>query len=106
MTEESRGEVVEQLEGAVVRVPDHVVYRSFESETVLLNLRSGQYHGLNPTGGRMLEVLREAGTLAQAATILAAELEHPREAVLVDLLELCTRMLERGLIVVDEPGSS
>jgi hypothetical protein len=35
-------------------VPDGVVHRDFEAETLLLNLRSGTYHGLNVTGGRML----------------------------------------------------
>jgi hypothetical protein len=28
-----------------VRLPEHVVYRSFEAETVLLNLRTGEYYG-------------------------------------------------------------
>ena len=42
-----------------VRIPKHVVFRSFGSETVLLNLSTGQYHGLRGTGGRMLEVLAE-----------------------------------------------
>ena len=29
-----------------LRVPEHVVYRSFGEETVVVNLRSGKYHGL------------------------------------------------------------
>ena len=35
--------------------PQHVVYRSFPSETVVLNLQTGSYHGLNATAGRMLD---------------------------------------------------
>ena len=42
------------------RLPQHVVHRSFVAETVVLNLRTGKYHGLNPTAGRMLEALDAA----------------------------------------------
>ena len=35
-----------------LRVPDHVVYRSFPGETVALNLNTGRYHGLLHSGGR------------------------------------------------------
>ena len=39
-----------------IRLSDNVVYRSFGSETVLLNLDTGHYHGLRGAGGRMLEL--------------------------------------------------
>ena len=42
-----------------VTVPQHVVYRSFPTETVVLNLNTGKYHGLNATAGRMLDELEE-----------------------------------------------
>src|SRR4051794_41962271 len=45
--------------GSKATVPEHVVFRTFEAETLLLNLESGQYHGLNATGGRMLGLLKE-----------------------------------------------
>ena len=41
--------------------PSHVVYRTFVTETVALNIETGQYHGLNATAGRMLEVLERGG---------------------------------------------
>ena len=43
-------------------VPEHVVYREFVQETVILNLETGTYHGLNPSGGKMLETLGAAAT--------------------------------------------
>jgi hypothetical protein len=46
------------LLSASLRLPQHVVHRSFVAETVVLNLQTGKYHGLNPVGGRMLEVGR------------------------------------------------
>jgi coenzyme PQQ synthesis protein D (PqqD) len=82
------------------RIPDYVVHRRFAQETVVLNLRTGCYHGLNPTGGRMLEVLDSSPSVADAAELLALEFEQPLAAILEDIVELCTALLERALIEV------
>lgn len=37
------------------RVPRHVVYRDFVNETVVLNLETGTYHGLNRPNARCRE---------------------------------------------------
>jgi Coenzyme PQQ synthesis protein D (PqqD) len=84
-----------------VTVPQHVVYRSFPSETVVLNLETGKYHGLNSTAGRMLETLEKAATVRDAAIALAASYDHPEKSVELDLCDLCNALLERGLIEVD-----
>ena len=34
------------LNHAAIRLPDHVVFRRFPAETVLLNLQTGHYHGV------------------------------------------------------------
>jgi sigma54-dependent transcription regulator len=86
---------------ARVRVPGHVVHRSFPTETVVLNLETGIYHGLNPTAGRMLETLEQAETIGRAAALLAAEFGQPRSLVERDLCELCRALRERGLVAVD-----
>ena len=96
MKRATRAEVL----AAEVRVPTHVVYRAFPAETVVLNLETGQYHGLNPTGGRMLEALAEAGTIAQAAEQLETEFEVDRERLETDLLGLCRLLAQRDLIHV------
>ena len=58
-------------------VPDHVVYREFVNETVVLNLETGTYHGLNPSGGKMLETLGAAATVREAAVSLAEYFGRP-----------------------------
>ncbi len=84
-----------------VRRPEHVVYRSFAAETVVLNLDTGQYHGLNVTAGRMLEVLDEVGSVQEAATRIARDYGQPLTSVEEDLCALCASLAERGLIEVD-----
>jgi hypothetical protein len=84
-----------------VTVPAHVVYRSFPSETVALNLHTGTYHGLNATAGRMLEELTRAESIGQACELLAAEYAQPPEVVLRDMCELCGALAERDLLQLD-----
>jgi len=85
-------------------VPSTVVHRSFEAETVLLNLSTGTYHGLNPTGGRMFELLSETGSFDKTLETLIAEYEQPAEVLEPDLARLCADLQERGLIEVDAAG--
>ncbi len=89
-----------ELLGARVRLPQHVVHRSFVAETVVLNLRTGKYHGLNPTAGRMLEALSEASTAGDTVPELAREYGVESAKVEGDLLVLCQGLLERGLIEI------
>jgi hypothetical protein len=86
-----------------VGVPQHVVYRDFVSETVLLNINTGQYHGLNPTAGRMLTVLDGAESVDAAVNQLAAEFEQPLERIGDDVSELCEALLERSLLEIRDP---
>jgi hypothetical protein len=85
-----------------VNVPQHVVYRSFPSETVVLNLQTGKYHGLNATAGRMLDALERAVSVGDAVAALSEDYEQERELLEHDVCELCGLLLERGLIEVDD----
>jgi hypothetical protein len=88
-----------------VTVPQHVVYRSFPTETVVLNLQTGKYHGLNATAGRMLEELERAASVRDAAAVLAKSYKQPPGVIEQDLCALCRNLLERGLVEADvSPG--
>jgi hypothetical protein len=85
-----------------VKVPQHVVYRSFPSETVVLNLETGKYHGLNATAGKMLDALERATCVRDAAAALAESYGQAQSLIEQDLCELCQSLLERGLIETDD----
>jgi Coenzyme PQQ synthesis protein D (PqqD) len=85
------------------QTPQHVVYRPFVKETVVLNLQTGKYHGLNPTAGRMLEVLERSATVEAAARQLADEFGTPLDELQVDLCDFCRDLLDRGLIELRAP---
>lgn len=89
---------------AAVRVPDNVVYREFAHETVLLNLDTGQYHGVNRTGARMLEALQNADSVRAAVRELSEQFGEPAERIETDVSGFCRNLIERGLIAV-VPGA-
>jgi hypothetical protein len=91
------------LLAAAARVPNHVVFRSFAAETVVLNLETGKYHGLNPVGGRMLEAVSASDSLAAAARVLAEEYGEAVELIESDLCAFCAALAERGLIELVPP---
>jgi hypothetical protein len=87
-----------------VSVPEHVAHRSFQDQVVLLNLQTGQYHGLDPTGGRMLELLEETGSAHDVASRLAEEYGVPWERIAADVATFCAGLRERGLLELEETG--
>lgn len=89
------------LSALTIRIPDHVVRRAFVTETVVLNLQSGKYFGLNPTAGRMLDALEATASVPSAAEQVAEEYGRPVEEIHRDLNALCDELLARGLIEVE-----
>lgn len=91
----------EEILDGTATVPENVVYREFEAETLLLHLGTGRYHGLNPTGARLLELLRETGGDVRLAVARLAE-EHGVGAAAIEgeLAEFCAQLAERGLLEV------
>jgi Coenzyme PQQ synthesis protein D (PqqD) len=83
------------------RIPQHVVYRSLVSETVMLNVQTGKYYGLNQTAGRMLELLERGREFDAIVTQLATEFEAPEDTIRNDFLALCTDLAEKGLIEIE-----
>jgi hypothetical protein len=96
---------VHPLLGASIRVSGDVVFRDFPTETVVLNLQTGKYHGLNPTAGEMLTALDETGSVEAAAQVIADRHEVDLARVRQDICVLCEQLEERGVISI-EPGES
>ena len=84
-----------------LRIPAHVVHRPFASETVVVNLRTGRSHALDPTAGRMFELLGAGEARAEIVTRLADELARPVAVIEEELRRIADRLLERGLLELD-----
>jgi hypothetical protein len=94
----------DDLLDARMRLPQHVVHRSFVAETVVLNLKTGKYHGLNVTAGQMLDELEKGRTPREVAEAIAEEYGRDPGEVQADVLALCRGLLERQLIEIADVG--
>lgn len=86
-------------------VPHRVVHRVLASETVLLNIQTGHYYGMDETGGRFFEALRDADTVAAAVDTLVREFDAPVDQIRQDALRYCGELLHYGLIELQEAGA-
>ncbi|MEZ5577320.1 MAG: PqqD family protein [Candidatus Competibacteraceae bacterium] len=84
---------------ARLQIPEQVVTRQVGDETVLLNLESGTYFGLDPVGSRFLELLEAEGTLAAVLAKMLEEFDVTEAQLEADLLRLADEMLASGLLV-------
>jgi Coenzyme PQQ synthesis protein D (PqqD) len=100
MTQDTMTSTNASLLDSSITVPQHVVYRSFPNETVMLNLHTGKYHGLNATAGKILETLERTSCVRDAVRALVDTYGQPREVLERDICEFCQSLAERGLIEV------
>ena len=79
-------------------IPAQVMARQVGAETVILDLASGTYFGLDPVGARVWQLLGEGKTLAEICDTLLDEYEVSREALERDVLDLADTLLAQKLI--------
>ena len=81
-------------------VPDHVLVRHLESESVLLKLDTEKYFGLDSMGTRMLFLVTVSPSIEAAYGKLLEEFEVEPEILRGNLSDLVSRLVENGLLDV------
>ena len=84
-----------------VKVPDGVLISNLQDESVILNLDSERYFGLDDVGTRILSVLSTTGSLEAAYQQLLEEYEVDGDVLRRDMLMLVGQLVEHGLVKVD-----
>jgi hypothetical protein len=79
-------------------VPPQVMSRLVGDETVLLDLASGIYFGLDGVGKRIWELVAEGKTLGEIATVITAEYEVDDAQAKSDVVEFASDLVQRGLL--------
>ena len=79
-------------------VPGHVLVRHLDGESVLLNLETEKYFGLDSTGTRMWELVTSSPNIETAYGALAREFEVEPEVLRTHLAELVGQLVENGLL--------
>ena len=84
-----------------VRVPDDVLISNLQEESVILNLNSERYFGLDNVGTRMLSVLSASNSIEAAYEVLKGEYDVDAQVLRQDLTSLIENLVQQGLITVD-----
>jgi hypothetical protein len=84
-----------------VKIPDGVLISKLQEESVILNLDSERYYGLDDVGTRFLSVLTTSESIEAAYETLAKEYDVDAQALRQDLLELIENLSKQGLISVN-----
>ena len=79
--------------------PD-VLVQELEGEAVLLNVKNGQYYGLDTVGTRMWTVLTSSGSLQESCGTLLAEYDVDENRLKSDVGRLVENLVEHGLLEI------
>jgi len=82
-----------------VVVPDGVLISQLQEESVILNLESERYYGLDDVGTRFLSVLTSSESIEVAHQQLAAEYDVDPQELRQDLLALVEKLVDQGLLI-------
>ena len=83
-----------------VVVPSHVLVRFLDKESVLLNIETERYFGLDETGTRMWQLVTAAPSVEVAYQQLLDEYDVAPELLRDHLTDLLARLVENGLLQV------
>ena len=93
-----RSAMIAFSERAVVSA--NVLIRFLDQESVLLNLETERYFGLDAVGTRMWQVVTEASTVEAALARLVEEYDAPLDTLRTDLTNLLQHLVDNGLIAM------
>ncbi len=83
-----------------VKIPDDVLISHLQEESVILNLDSERYYGLDDVGTRILSVLTTSDSIEAAYELLLEEYEIDSAVLRQDLLALIESLAEQGIVEV------
>lgn len=83
-----------------VKVPEDVLISGLQGESVILNLNSERYFGLDEVGTRMLSVLNEAESIQAAYETLREEYDVEDDILRQDLISIIEQLLEQGVVEI------
>jgi hypothetical protein len=85
-----------------VTIADQVYAERIEDETVLLELGTGRYYGLDAVASRLWHLLAELGSTEAAANAALQEYDVSAEELSRDIDVLVKELVQRNLLVVED----
>ena len=82
-----------------VRVADDVLISNLQEESVILNLDSERYYGLDNVGTRFLSTLNASESIEAAYEVLRDEYDVDPQGLRQDLLDLAEDLVKQGILI-------
>ena len=84
----------------LISLPSYVMFQEFDSESVLLDIRSQEHFGLNPISSLFLKSIQEKYSTEEACARILDEYEVEPELLHQDLDILLNTLLDHELIKI------
>ena len=87
---------------------NHVVFEHFDTETVMINLKSGFYFSLNPAGQRIWDLLLRMPTLDEVVYAISPGDHGDGKAIHAEVAAFLEKLTEHGLVkmTADRPENT
>lgn len=85
-----------------VRITPHTLISEVDGESVILNLKSEEYFGLDEVGTAMWQALVDSSNLEEAFLKLLQRYEVDEATLREDFEELTQKLIENGLLEISE----
>ena len=79
-------------------ISDGIEAANLDGETVLLDINSGHYFGLNEVGSRIVELVKDATTIRQVLDQMLSEYDVDPQRLEQDVASFIQQMIDRRLI--------
>jgi hypothetical protein len=83
-----------------ISIPKHVLVRVFENESVILNLDTESYHGLDDVGTRMWTAITHSASIQEAYDTLLSEYDVEPAKLRQDLNDFLEKLRQRGMVEI------
>ena len=90
-----------KLETQKITISEEALSQEVNGETVILDLKSESYFGLDEVGTRIWQLLHEEKDLQKVYNALLQEYDVEAEQLEQDLIELVDKLIEAGLAVTN-----
>lgn len=83
-----------------IRIPDEVIFRELDGESVVLNIESGIYFGLDSVGTQLWQWLAESGSLQAVRARMLETFDAPAEQLDADLIAFVDALTSKQLLAI------
>lgn len=92
-----------KLESKKITISDEALSQEVNGETVILDLKSESYFGLDEVGTRVWQLLQEHGDVQKVFDAMLEEFDVDANTLASDMKNLVDDLIEKGLISSGHP---